>query len=169
MMSVYIRPIELSDAIEVLRWENDVENWSSSNNKTPYQLWDIVRLIESLQDIKVSKQGRWIICDSKTHKTLGAVDLCAINFTSKQAVVGILIADKNNRKKGSASEGLRLIQDKAINLGLDKLTCMIHPENKPSIALFEKCDFHKIGWSDDKYLTDGVYIEAILYEKCLKK
>ena len=168
-MSVCIRSIELGDAVEVLRWENDVENWSSTNNDSPYQLWDIVRLIESLQNITVSKQGRWMICDSKTQKTLGAVDLCAIDFKSKEAIVGILIADKENRGKGIASEGLELIEAEAINLGLDKLTCMIHPENKPSVALFEKCDFKKIGQSDDKYLSDGVYIEALLFEKWLKK
>jgi len=168
-MSVYIRPIELSDATEVLRWENDVENWSSSNNDSPYQLWDIVRLIESLQNRAVSKQARWIICDSETNKVLGAVDLCAIDLDVKEAIVGILIADKKNRGKGSAFEGLRLIEVEAVNMGLDKLTCMIHPENKPSVTLFEKCNFKKIGQSDDKYLSDGVYIEALLFEKWLKK
>ena len=168
-MSVYIRPIELGDAVEVLRWENDVENWSSSNNDSPYQLWDIVRLIESLQNLSVAKQARWIICDSETDKTLGAVDLCEINFDAKEAIVGILIADKENRQQGSAFKSLQLIEHEALNIGVEKLTCMIHPENKPSLALFEKSNFNKIGQSDDKYLSDGVYIEALLFEKWLKK
>ena len=168
-MSIYIRPIELGDAVEVLRWENDVDNWSSSNNDSPYQLWDIVRLIETLQNIQVSKQARWIVCDSVTDKTIGAVDLCAIDFDTKEAIVGILIADPENRQKGSAFESLQLIEKEAINIGVHKLTCMIHPENKPSLALFEKSNFNKIGKSDDKYLSDGVYIEALLFEKWLKK
>jgi diamine N-acetyltransferase len=168
-MSVYIRPIELGDAVEVLRWENDVDNWSSSNNDSPYQLWDIVRLIESLSNIEVAKQARWIICDSDNGKALGAVDLCEIDFESKEAIVGILIADKENRQKGSAHQSLQLIEHEAIKLGVEKLTCMIHPENKPSLALFQKCNFNKIGQSDDKYLSDGVYIEALLFEKWLKK
>ena len=168
-MSISIRPIELSDAAVVLQWENDVENWNSSNNDSPFQLWDIVRLIESLADINKSKQGRWIITEHSTGRRIGTIDLCAIDFENHQAIVGILIADKIDRKKGYASDALGLIELEARKLGLERLTCMIHPMNEPSLRLFQKRDFNKIGLSDDKYLSDGVYIEALLFEKWLKK
>ncbi|MGB0915624.1 MAG: GNAT family N-acetyltransferase [Crocinitomicaceae bacterium] len=168
-MSISIRQIDISDAAEVLRWENDVENWSASNNDSPYQLWDIVRLIESLHDIERAKQGRWMIIEDSSERRIGTVDLCAIDFDSNEAIVGILIANKSDRQKGFALESLKLIEEEALKLGLEKLTCMIHPTNHGSIKLFEKSNFNKIGLSDDKYLSDGVYIEALLFEKWLKE
>ena len=166
---IFIRPVELSDALEVLKWENDVENWSSSINDSPFMLWDIVRLIEDLADVQKTKQARWIICDKKTDKLIGAVDLCEIDFEKGEAIIGVIVAEKQDRNKGIAFESLQLLEFEATKLGVKRLTCAIHPENKASLRLFEKLGFQKFGQTDDKYHCNGVYIEALLFEKWLKK
>ena len=167
-MNVYIRPIRYDDAIKVLEWENNIENWHVSDNNSKYELNDILRLIDSLGDINHSRQARWIICDSKTHFRLGAVDLFEINLIEEKARVGILIADKENRKKGFASKAIRLLEDEAINLGVNKLICTIYSDNKASLALFEKCNFKKNVSLEKSYLSNDDYLDSILFEKCLK-
>ncbi len=167
-MSVYIRPIRYDDAIKVLQWENDIENWRVSDNSSKYELADILSLIDSLDDISHSRQARWIICDSKTNFRLGAVDLFEINLIEEKARVGILIADKENRKKGFAYKAIQLLEVEALNIGVNKLICTIYSNNKASLALFEKCNFKKKDSLEKSYISNDDYIDLILFEKCLK-
>jgi diamine N-acetyltransferase len=166
---VYIRPVEISDAETILMWENDVENWSTSENDSPYSLFDILNLIHELQDINKGGQGRWIVCFRKNDEVLGAVDLTEINFSENEATVGVLIADKKYRNKGYANEALAFLELEALKLGINKLKCTIHESNQASIKLFQNRKFQIIGKSDDTYLNDGVYIEVLILEKWLKK
>jgi len=168
-LSIYIRPIDIPDALKVMEWENNPDNWDASDNKSEYALYDIVRLIEELRNIELAKQARWIICEASDEELIGTVDLFEIDFEKKEASVGVLVADKLNRRKGIASQALNLIEQEALNLGLTRLTCIIHPHNQGSICLFEKQGFGKIGITDDKFLNEGVYLEALIYEKWLKK
>jgi diamine N-acetyltransferase len=166
---IYIRPIDIPDALLVMNWENNPANWDASDNKSEYQLFDIVRMIEENQNIDRAKQGRWIICDSKTDKQLGTVDLFDIDFENKESFVGILVADKENRKKGFGNLALDLLEEEAVKLGLDRLKCVVHPGKKASIQLFEKREFVKIGETEKQFLNEGVYLEASIYEKWVKK
>ncbi len=167
--SIFLRYIEAKDAKQVLDWENNEENWAVSENDSPYSIYDILVLIEELQDIQKAKQARWMICLSINNKAIGNVDLTEIDFKNKQATVGILIADKELRNKGFASEAIRLIEVEAVKIGVEKLVCTIHQSNKASIALFLKSGFKKIGLQKEPDLKEGDYIEALLFEKWLKK
>lgn len=168
-LSFYIRPIDIPDALTVMHWENNPANWDASDNKSEYALYDIVRLIEELRDVRRAKQARWIICDTSTDDLIGTVDLFEIDFEKNEASVGVLVAEPANRGKGIASIALNLIEQEALKLGLIRLTCIIHPHNLASVRLFEKQGFGKIGITDDKFLNEGVYLEALIYEKWLKK
>ena len=143
--NVYIRKIDFGDADDVLVWENDVENWRSSSNDSPYTILDIINLISELQDVAVAKQGRWIICGVSDDRTIGAVDLTEINFEKGIATVGVLVAKKDDREKGFATAGIKFLESEARGLGIKKLACTIHSDNYASIRLFEKLNFEKIG------------------------
>jgi len=166
---IYIRPIDIPDALLVMNWENNPENWDASDNNGEYQLYDIVRMIEENKDIQRAKQARWMICDSTTDVQLGTVDLFDIDFEKNEGFVGVLIADKANRQKGLANLAIELVEKEALNLGLERLKCVVHPGNKPSVRLFEKREFVKIGKTERQFINDGVYLEASIYEKWVKK
>jgi diamine N-acetyltransferase len=166
---IYIRPIDIPDALIVMNWENNPANWDASDNKSEYQLFDIVRMIEENQDIQRAKQARWIICDSTSDKQIGTVDIFDINFDEKEAFVGVLIAEKENRQKGLASIAIELVENEGVKLGLERLKCVVHPGNKASVQLFKKREFVKIGETDRQFLNEGVYLEASIYEKWVKK
>lgn len=166
---IYIRPIAIPDALIVMNWENDPLNWDASDNKGEYQLFDIVRMIEENQNVQRAKQARWIICDSNSHQQIGTVDLFDIDFDKSLAFVGVLIAEKANRKKGLASLAIELVENEALKLDLTRLKCVVHPGNRGSVRLFEKRGFVKIGETDRQFVNEGVYLEASIYEKWVKK
>lgn len=167
--SIFIRPIDIPDALLVMNWENNPENWDASDNKGEFQLYDIVRMIEENQNLKLAKQGRWMICDVSIPEPIGTVDIFDIDFDQQFGFVGVLIANKENRNKGIANKAIELIENKAVELGLNRLKCVVHPGNLASVKLFEKRNFEKIGETDRLYVNDGVYLNASIYEKWVKK
>jgi diamine N-acetyltransferase len=110
-----------------------------------------------------------MICDSTTDKQLGTVDLFDIDFDKKEGFVGVLIAEKGNRQKGLASLAIEMVESEGLKLGLERLKCVVHPGNIASVRLFEKREFVKIGETDRQFLNEGVYLEATIYEKWVKK
>ena len=166
---IHIRPAGVLDAEHILDWENNVEDWNLEENEVPYSILDILNFIHELSDIQKVKQARWIICTNKGDRQIGAVDLTEIDFEKRKASVGVLIAREEDRGKGYAKQALKLIEQEASKLGLVHLISSILPNNEKSIQLFQKCGFRKIGKTNDRFLIDGVYIQALLFEKWLKK
>ena len=48
---IYIRPVNHADAELILDWENNEENWSVSENDSPYSIGDIIVLIGELKNV----------------------------------------------------------------------------------------------------------------------
>lgn len=157
-------PIQ-DDAELILSWENDKENWEVSENDSLYTLEDIRNLITELKDPVVAGQARYMITTGNDN--LGAVDLFQIDFNEGKAGVGILIADKNNRRKGIALKALQLVEKKALALNVNYLTATIHTNNEPSLKLFEKAGYTKKQSAETTNLPNADYLQTILVEKWL--
>lgn len=168
-MEIYIRPIDIPDALTVMHWENNPDNWEASDNKGEYALYDIVRMIEESMNIHKIRQGRWMICDKSNDELIGTTDLFDIDFEKGEATVGVLVAEKSNRQKGIAYNAVKLLESEAGKLGISRLKCAIHPKNSPSVRLFEKLNFVKIGKTEQEFSHEGEYLQASIYEKWLKK
>lgn len=165
--SLFIRPIEVADAQIVLNWENNVEGWNMSETSTLYTFFDILNLINDLQNVQTAKQGRWMICSPELREPLGVVDLTDIDFEVGVSGVGVMIADPMYRRRGLASKALKLLEIEAKNLKIHTLLSTILENNSASIQLFEKIGYEKIGATEEKYLVQGVYIQGLLFEKWL--
>ena len=167
--SVFLRYVDTQDASLILDWENNQDNWAVSENDSAYSIYDILVLIEELQDIQKARQARWMICLPNSNDAIGNVDLTEIEFENKESTVGILIANDLHRKQGYASKALELVEKKAQELNLIKLKCTIHSDNEASIGLFEKNGFNKIGKLEESSLKNGQNIDVLLFEKWLEK
>ena len=74
------------------------------------------------------------------------VDLYDVDFEKGSAYVGVLIAEKQQRKKGFARQALLSIAQYAKKeLKLVKLKATIQSRNEASIALFESLDYLRSG------------------------
>jgi diamine N-acetyltransferase len=76
-----------------------------------------------------------MICN-KEGKSVGSIDLFDFDPNHLRAGVGILIAEKDDRRKGYASEALQLLTNYSFEiLNLHQLYCNITTDNESSILL----------------------------------
>ncbi|MBL7111504.1 MAG: GNAT family N-acetyltransferase [Bacteroidales bacterium] len=145
--NIILRSLEPADLELLYQWENDTENWFVSNTYTPYSRHALKELIESARkDIYENKQLRLMIDfvpgNDNEGLTVGAIDLFDFNPYHQRAGVGILIANKEYREKGIATEALAILIKYAFKtLGLHQLYCSISTNNEASINLFKKTGF----------------------------
>lgn len=159
-----VRDLKVSDASFMLQWENDPENWKVSNRTEPLTMGDIEALVKAqLENIIYElDQFRFIIEESKTDKILGAIDLYEIDWDNDAAYLGILIAEKSDRRRGAAILGLEsLFKLMKEVFGLYTVMVRVQPDNSASLALFEKAGFKKKLEENYSGEQDAEYIEFV--------
>ena len=144
---LFLRAMELEDIDLLYDIENDPANWPVSNTLVPFSRYTLEQYILSCgnQDIYTLKQLRLVICARQPQLPIGCVDLYDFDPTHLRAGVGILLT-ANYRKKGYATETLRLLEDYAFHtLHLKQLYCSIAPDNSDSLRLFTRAGFVPCG------------------------
>ncbi len=153
--NVYLRAIEPSDIDVVFKWENDTDNWMISNTQAPFSRFVLEQYIStSHQDIYSAKQLRLMICNNDD-KVVGTIDLFDFDANHLRAGIGILIADKEDRRKGYASEAIQLVTEYCFEaLNLNQVYCNIAADNEVSVAMFVKLGYKIVGVKQ-QWLRDG--------------
>ncbi len=164
--TVRLRAIEMQDIGLIYAWENDTEIWQVSNTITPFSRYVIKRYIENAHlDIYQAKQLRLMIDDRKAKKTIGTIDIFDFDPFHNRAGVGMLIAEKEYRRKGYASQSLELLINYAFKvLNLHQLYCNIPDNNKASLSLFQKHGFEIIGLKKEWLKTSAGYINEYMLQ-----
>lgn len=144
--NILLRAIEPADIDLLYKWENDTENWKVSLTQTPFSRFVLEQYITSAhQDVYTAKQLRLIICDAE-NQPIGSIDLFDFEPNHLRAGVGVLIAEKSDRRKGYASEALDILVQYGFEvLNLHQLYCNITTDNEASILLFQKHGFQITG------------------------
>lgn len=167
---IFLRPVEKEDAPKMMLWENNPKHWKVTGTEVPFSLASIYDYIDQAQHIRSHGQLRLLICLNETKTAIGTIDLYQADFKHMRAAVGILIAEEDSRNQGYAFEAMQLMEEYAEHiLGFHNLYCSIHADNAPSIRLFEKAGFERIGRRKDWFFENRVWIDELLYQKCLKK
>ena len=126
--------------------ELDKETQRVTQSEIKVSLENVYALIEQQTDVHNSSQLRMMICLSSNNASIGMVDLYDVDFEKGSAYVGVLIAEKQQRKKGFARQALLSIAQYAKKeLKLVKLKATIQSSNEASIALFESLDYLRSG------------------------
>jgi diamine N-acetyltransferase len=161
---IFLRALEPSDADVLYNWENDSENWHVSNVITPFSKSILRQFVEGIQDIYTNKQLRLMICLNSNGEPVGSVDLFDFEPFHLRAGIGIIIAEKDQRQKGLASEALDLLTEYCFSvLLLHQLYCNIEANNLLSVELFKSRGFEVVGnkkqWNRS---SDGYKDELLL-------
>jgi diamine N-acetyltransferase len=164
---ISLRALEPSDIDSLYQWENDTEVWEVSHTQTPFSRLVLEQYLSTAyQDIYTTKQLRLVIeTNSDTKKAIGCIDLFDFDPYHQRAGIGILIADKNERKKNYASEALTLLIDYCFTtLNLNQLYCNITTDNLVSIQLFEKHGFEIIGVKKQWIRVGAVFKNEVMLQ-----
>ena len=162
---VYLRALEPEDLDFVHEIENDEDFWEISSTQAPYSKFLIRQYIENAhRDIYDIKQLRLVIC-TKRGRPVGLIDVYDLEPRDKRAAIGILIANKKDRKKGFGSESLALLCDYCFtHLGLHQVYASVTSNNEESKRVFESNGFRKIGLKKDWTLFNGKFKDEWLYQ-----
>ncbi len=170
--NIHLRAVEKTDAHKIMLWENNPKHWKVSDTEVPFSLSGILQLIEQQQQFRSTGQLRFVmdVKEGENRIPIGVIDLYDMNFKHGHAAVGILIGEENYEGKGFAFEALQLLIEFSRDLlGLHSLHCSVHADNVKSIHLFEKANFEKVGVRKEWFLLNGVRIDELIFQLCLKK
>ena len=169
--NIKLRAIEPADIDLIFQWENDPGNWLISNTTAPFSRHILKKYIENAQqDIYEAKQLRLMIVlmDEQGHDldVVGTIDLFDFDPMHLRAGIGILIAKKENRKQGLASEALEIFTDYAFDtLHLHQIYCNIVCDNEDSLSLFRKHGFVDAGIKKHWIRKKHEWLDVVLLQK----
>lgn len=160
-----LRALEPEDLEFLYTIENNESFWEISHTQTPFSKYLLKQYLENTHlDIFEAKQVRLLIEEKTTKTQIGLIDLFDFNPQHKRAGIGILI-HPDFQKNGFASEALSLLIDYAFkHLNLHQLYANITANNSKSISLFTKHNFKKVGVKKDWILSEGKFIDEILFQ-----
>lgn len=166
--TIVLRALEPEDLELLYRWENDTSVWHLSTTLVPYSRYLLKKYLEnSGRDIFELKQLRLIIQLKADRKAIGAIDLFDFEPFHKRAGIGILIADRSQRRKGYAREALETLKEYCFSvLKLHQLYCNIASGNENSINLFTGAGFRLVG-EKREWLFNGSGFENEWLLQCL--
>jgi spore coat polysaccharide biosynthesis protein SpsF len=135
---LHLRPATLADSDRLLAWRNDP---------------DAVRFSVSGAPVEPAVHHAWLrdrLRRGSTRLLVGehdgvAVGMVRADAAAGRATVSIAVAPEH-RGKGLATELLRLLQvETTADCQIDALDAAIHPDNRASIAAFERAGFIRTG------------------------
>lgn len=162
---VRLRALEPQDVDLLYKWENDTAIWVASHTQTPFSRFVLEQYIASSHlDLHTNKQLRLMIT-TKEGLDVGAIDLFDFDSQHQRAGVGILIAEKQDRGKGYASEALNLlIQYCFTQLHLHQLYCNVTVNNEESVLLFQKHKFMITGIKKEWIRVGDSFVDELLMQ-----
>ncbi|MFO7934433.1 MAG: GNAT family N-acetyltransferase [Bacteroidales bacterium] len=165
---ITLRALEPEDLEILYRWENDTGLWHLSNTLVPYSRYLLKEYLEhSRKDIFELKQLRLIIELNEDRRPVGAIDLFDFDPFHRRAGIGILIAEKSDRRKGYAREALESLKEYVFQvLRLHQLYCNISSNNEESMNLFKAAGFRVAGEKKD-WLFNGKGFEDEWMLQCI--
>ncbi len=163
---VKLRPLEPEDCNRIYEWENNSNFWEVSNTILPFSKHLINEFIDnSHNDLFMDRQFRFMLDRKDLNKTIGCVDLFEFDPFHKRVGIGLLIADKDDRGNGFASEALDLIKEFCFDhLGIHQMFCNILEENTVSCNLFKSKGFIVVGVKKDWILSKGIWHDELLFQ-----
>ncbi len=163
---IKLRALEPEDLELLYEWENDNDYWVISNTVAPFSKYTLKRYIEnSHKNIYETGQLRLMIDHISDKQTIGTIDIFDFDPYHKRAGMGILIANKNYRKKGFALMALTCLSNYCFKtLLLHQLYCNILENNCESVDLFTKLGFKEIGKKKDWIRTNDGYLSEIMFQ-----
>lgn len=164
--NIFLRALEIIDLDFLYNLENDESLWEVSNTTTPYSKYMLQQYLEnSHRDIYEVKQLRLVICLSDSEAAIGLIDLFDFDPKHNRVGIGIVIFSEYYKRKGFASEALKLTCNYAFaHLNIHQIYAGITEENLGSIKLFEKAGFEKSGIKKDWIFSEGKYISEYIYQ-----
>lgn len=156
-----LRPLQHSDAQEVLRWINNEEivknfQFFTGTFTVAEELRYIFKMEDSPNDLLLG------VVTADTGELIGTCGLHEIDFKNCTARLGIIIGKKEHWNEGYASEAIRALLDWAFTImDLHKVYLNVFVTNTKSIYLYGEAGFRVEGVLRKEYKIRGEYVDML--------
>lgn len=157
-----LRPLEKSDAPNLVQWMNDVDVTRYLSHYLPMTLEE--------EEIWIAERHKkyphhivWGIEMRETSRLIGTVGLHLIDHRSGIATLGISIGEKTEWGKGYGTEAVERVVAFAFEvLNLRKVTLEVYGSNGRAQACYKKCGFRKEGCLKKHRFARGRYEDMVV-------
>ena len=160
---IYLSPRGASDEeIEKLtEWMNDFEVTDYINKSE--QIMTAIGEKEWLENTARKNENKnFNIIDLNSNKLIGTIGLEKFNWTSRNAVLGIFIGDKNYRNNGYGTEAIKLLLEFGFKyLNLHSIRLSLLSVNERAHKCYLKCGFKDAGKSREEIFLNGKYYDKL--------
>lgn len=139
-MNVYIRPLQLEDAMTSYMWRNNSIIWQYTGNRPDRLITPEIEKIWLLDALNRKDEKRFAICVEETDKYIGNVQLTHIE--NGKAQFHIFIGEQEYWGYGLAKQATFQILDYGFEvLKLEEIYLNVKKDNIVAVKLYEKCGF----------------------------
>ncbi|MGF9982173.1 GNAT family protein [Bacillus subtilis] len=161
--TIYVRPLEVTDAEENLRLQSEnrdfFEQFSMIRADDYYTVeGQRKRITEYQERLEKDEEYHFGVFTASDDRLIGTVSLFQIIRGALQtAFIGYFL-DKAHNGKGIMTEAVRLVVDYAFHeLKLHRIEAGVMPRNLGSMRVLEKAGFHKEGIARKNVKINGVW------------
>ena len=160
---IYLSPRGASDEeIEKFtEWMNDFQVTDYINKSE--QIMTAIGEKEQLENTARKNENKnFNIIDLNSNKLIGTIGLEKFNWTSRNAVLGIFIGDKNYRNNGYGTEAIKLLLEFGFKyLNLHSIRLSLLSVNERAHKCYLKCGFKDAGKSREEIFLNGKYYDKL--------
>ena len=159
--SVYIRPLTLSDAVELLNLEKRnrafFENYSITHPENYWTLETHKELIKKWEQNTIKEiEYRFGIFNINDDILMGTIGLFQVFRGPRECALLGYSLDQAHNGKGYTTEATKLVVNYAFEiLNLHRIEAGVMPDNIGSIRVLEKAGFHKEGIAKKNVKNNG--------------
>lgn len=161
---IKLRPFQSNDYLITVNWRKDIELRKLGQfHVFPVTIENEKEWIEGILKSKTDKDVHLAIEIIDLNKLIGYFNLSKINWISRTASLGIIIADKESRGKGYGREIMELGLNYAGSiLNLRKITLEVLETNEYAVRLYKSLKFIKEGFLKDHFFFNGTFHNVII-------
>lgn len=159
---ILLRPVSRQDAtLEYVSWLNDPETTrymeSGRRQESIESITEYIARYENREDVRFMAI---VLKDRSRH--VGNLKLEPINWTHRNAVLGIMIGDPRVRGKGIGTEAILLMLRYAFDdLKLHRISLGVTADNRPAIKCYQEVGFKEEGRCREAILRETGYIDSL--------
>lgn len=161
--NVYLRALCESDLERIHRWHNDPKLYE--NFPTPFRYVSLATEREWLQKKMAASTDsvNLAICLSPGDEHIGNIYLTEIDWISRNASIGMFLANTANRRKGYGADALSQLLSYAFNeLNLMRVYLHTFAKNISAIKIAEKAGFTLEGQMRNHVFKNGRYEDVLV-------
>ena len=148
----YLSPCSAEDAEKWTQWDNDLEVTLPLGDEA-YTLYSLEKMRDILNEVIKNQSKIFSIVDLGTDELIGRCLLFNINQVDRNAMLGIVIGEKDYWDKGYGQDALRLLLDFGFNLlNLNSIMLGTYEFNQRALGLLPQT-----GLQRDRQKTGSTY------------